>query len=64
MPQPQGQSHQERSYQEYCAAKAKEKAQQLESSYEKTVSVQQTEMNSKTRCVVTAVLQWCIVVHL
>ncbi|KAL5477754.1 hypothetical protein EMCRGX_G024592 [Ephydatia muelleri] len=40
------QSHQERSYQEYCAAKAKEKAQQLESSYEKTVSVQQTEMNT------------------
>ena len=40
------QSHQERSYQEYCAAKAKEKAQQLESNYEKTVSVQQTEMNA------------------
>ena len=53
---PREQSHQERSYQEYCAAKAKEKVQQLESSYEKTVSVQQTEMNGNNSCVALHVM--------
>ena len=38
------QAHQERAYQQFCASKAAEKAQQQEGYYEQLVAVNQSEM--------------------
>ena len=40
----QAQSHQERAYQEYCASKAMEKAQEQESYYQQSMAVHTTEI--------------------
>ena len=41
------QSHQERAYQEFCASKAMEKAQEQETYYQQSMAVHTTEISSK-----------------
>lgn len=45
------QAHQERTYQEFLASKAKEKVMQLEQYYEQIIGRTQTELNSESSTV-------------
>ena len=48
------QAHQERAYQQFCASKAVEKAQQQEGYYEQLVAVNQSEM----ACILKLMHSW------